>query len=394
MVNNNIFLEGISQLQTEEEKSFSHFNKTKISPENVISFSYQSLYKNINAFSNLKYSENAIYEEKTLSYLNKLIQKNIEETKNNNVSVRTINSSFINNSYSYSNMKSMSNIIRNNSTISLSGTSSSIKRYEEFFSSKDKNISVNKSRNLSISKSGNNNSVNKSGVKSHLFQQNNRQSNLLDIKFNRSKQQNKKSKLDKSENSFLMNINLKTENENAEEKGKSKLKLRLSKNEFQISRSISPRKRVRKESCVYPVIKIGIESIDNKLKDKKLLVSTGINKEIAHSFQENKKKLKKIKRITVASNNNTIKEIEKVFFGHNLAHKPEAISPRKSTRERRRIKQKDLKADINNIRKKSNNKSMNTIMNDYEIKRENKNNNLYDDNYLAKEPNDEECIII
>ena len=37
---------------------------------------------------------------------------------------------------------------------------------------------------------------------------------------------------------------------------------------------------------------------------------------------------------------------------------------------------------------------MNTIMNDYEIKRDNKINNLYDDNYLAKEPNDEECIII
>ena len=392
MVNNNIFLEGISQLQTEEEKSFSHFDKTKISPENVISFSYQSLYKNINAFSNLKYSKNAIYEEKTLSYLNKLIQKNIEDTKNNNVSVRPINSSFINNSYS--NMKSMSNIIRNNSTISLSGTSSSIKRYEEFFSSKDKNISVNKSRNLSIRKSGNNNSVNKNGVKSHLFQQNNRQNNLLDIKFNRSKQQNKKSKLHKSENSFLMNINLKNENENAEGRGKSKLKLRLLKNEFQITRSLSPSKRVRRESCVYPVIKIGIESIDNKLKDKKLLVSTGINKEIAYSFQENKKKLKKKKRNTVASNNNTIKEIEKVFFGHNLAHNPQAISPRKSTREKRKSKQKDLKADINNIRKKSYNKSMNTIMNDYEIKRDNKINNLYDDNYLAKEPNDEECIII
>ena len=393
MVNNNIFLEGITQLPTEEEKSFSHFDKTKISTENVISFSYQSLYKNINAFSNLKYSKNAIYEEKTLSYLNKLIQKNIEDPKNN-VSIRTIISSYRNNSYSYSNMGGLSNVVRNNSTISLSGTSSSIKRYEEFFGSKDKNISINKSRNLSISKSGNNNSVNKSGVKSHLLQQNNRPSNLLDIKFNRSKQQNKKSKLDKSEDSFLMNINLKTENENPEGKGKTKLKLRLSKNESQFTKTISPRKRVRRESCVYPIIKIGIESIDNKLKDKKLLVNTDINKEIENSFKGNKKKLKKIKKTTVASKNNTIKKIEKVFFGHNHAHKPETISPRKFTRERRKSKQKELKADINHFRKKSNNKSMNTIMNDYEIKRVNKINNLYDDNYLAKEQNDEECIII
>ena len=393
MLNNNIFLEGISQIPTEEEKSFSHFDKTKISPENVISFSYQSLYKNINAFSNLKYSKNPIYEEKTLSYLNKLIQKNIEDTKNN-VSMRTIISSFRNNSHSYSNMKSMSNIIKNNSTISLSGTSSSIKRYEEFFSPKDKNISINKSRNLSISKSGNNNSVNKSGVKSNLFQQNNRLSNLLDIQFNRSKQINKKSKLDKSEDSFLMNINLKSENEKAEGKGKSKLKLRLSKNESQINRTISPRKRVRRDSCAYPVIKIGIESIDNKLKDKKLLVNTDINKEIEHSFKGNKKKLKKIKRTVASNNNNTIKRIEKVFFGHNYAHKPETISPRKITRERRKSKQKELKAEINNFRMKINNKTMNSIMNDYEIKRVNKINNLYDDNYLAKEQDDEECIII
>ena len=191
-----------------------------------------------------------------------------------------------------------------------------------------------------------------------------------------------------------MNINLKSENEKAEGKGKSKLKLKLSKNESQINRTISPRKRVRRDSCAYPVIKIGIESIDNKLKDKKLLVNTDINKEIENSFKGNKKKLKKIKKTTVASKNNTIKKIEKVFFGHNHAHKPETISPRKFTRERRKSKQKELKADINHFRMKSNNKSMNTIMNDYEIKRENKINNLYDDNYLAKEQNDEECIII
>ena len=120
------------------------------------------------------------------------------------------------------------------------------------------------------------------------------------------------------------------------------------------------------------------------------MVNTDINKEIAHSFKENKKKSKKIKRSAVDSKNNTIKKLEKVFYGHN----PVNISKRKSTRERPKTKQKKLKPDINNIKIKRNNKSVNTKVNDNEINEDNNINNMYDDNYLAKEKNDEECIII
>ena len=43
---------------------------------------------------------------------------------------------------------------------------------------------------------------------------------------------------------------------------------------------------------------------------------------------------------------------------------------------------------------KRNNKSLNTKVDDYEINGDHKINNMRDDNYLAKEQKDEECIII
>lgn len=76
----------------------------------------------------------------------------------------------------------------------------------------------------------------------------------------------------------------------------------------------------------------------------------------------------------------TIKRIENIFFGN----KSNNVSIRKT---KRKSKQKEQKLD--NIQMKS---SSNTLKNKHI--NDDKKNNIYSDNYLAKEQNEEECIII
>ena len=105
-IKNKSFLEGIVQMSSEEEKSFHHFNKKNISPQSIISFKYEPLYKNINEFTNLKYSQDINYQEKTLSFLKKLIKFNYSSKKDDSF-YKSINSRSLSIS---SNLHNISNI--------------------------------------------------------------------------------------------------------------------------------------------------------------------------------------------------------------------------------------------------------------------------------------------
>jgi len=68
------FLEKIQDISFEEE-NFKHFNEKNLTKEGVISFSFESIYQNINIITNMKYSKNKIYQEKTIKFLKKLENK-------------------------------------------------------------------------------------------------------------------------------------------------------------------------------------------------------------------------------------------------------------------------------------------------------------------------------
>lgn len=88
----NIFLDKITEMSSSEEYLTHKFDKKDLAKDGVISFTLESIYQNINAYSNMKYSQNKIFQEKTLNYLNKLIN-NIEKTSSSESSSRSISSS-------------------------------------------------------------------------------------------------------------------------------------------------------------------------------------------------------------------------------------------------------------------------------------------------------------
>ena len=69
-----IFLEQIPEISSDEEYSLHQFEKRDLVLEEVISFSLNSIYQNINSYTNLEYSKNKNFQEKTLKYINKLIE--------------------------------------------------------------------------------------------------------------------------------------------------------------------------------------------------------------------------------------------------------------------------------------------------------------------------------
>ena len=71
---NKIFLEQIPEIYSEKDYLFNKFDKEDLVKEEVISFSFESIYQNINTSTNLEYSKNKIIQEKALKYINKLIE--------------------------------------------------------------------------------------------------------------------------------------------------------------------------------------------------------------------------------------------------------------------------------------------------------------------------------
>ena len=74
-----------------EEDSVNHLNEKNLKKEEVISFTFESIYQNINTITNMKYSKNRIYQEKTIKFL-----KKIESKPNTSISSKDNKNSFSN----------------------------------------------------------------------------------------------------------------------------------------------------------------------------------------------------------------------------------------------------------------------------------------------------------
>ena len=95
----NIFLDKIPEISSsEEENSLKQFDKNILSKETVTSFCLNSIYQNINIFTNFKYSNNEYFQQKTLNYLNNLI--NGKGKKSQSISQSSFSSESQSNSFS------------------------------------------------------------------------------------------------------------------------------------------------------------------------------------------------------------------------------------------------------------------------------------------------------
>ena len=70
---NKLFFENIPEISFEEVNGNTRYKSLR--KEEVISFSFESLYQNINTITNMKYSKNKILQEKTINFLKKLTKK-------------------------------------------------------------------------------------------------------------------------------------------------------------------------------------------------------------------------------------------------------------------------------------------------------------------------------
>ena len=370
MENNKSLLEEISQLNSEFEKTINQFDNSTLFPDSAISFSFSSIYININSYTNFQYSWNPIYQDKTLTYLNKLIKKSNVSLKSVYYS-KTISSSSL--SDPSSNIKSLSNIIKKDSlSLSFNRTNSSISKYKDFLNIKD-----NKKSNYI---DGNN------GIKSAFFDFENKAINNDKVK-----KMKRKLKYTDSEH-----LKIKSDNKNKKLKSNKKEKI-------QTLKSISKKRQKRKPS-INQVIKINLKetfNFDNiDIKNNELFKRTDIKKEKIFSDKENKKKIKKKKKknsIISQNNNIAIKNIEAQF----LNKKQEKASPRKSIIDKKRERIKSLQKELNlnnniSIKKpnKSNNALNNNDLNPIENKKLDREEKIYSENYFAKEQKEEDCIII
>ena len=84
IITNKIILDNIPDINTDEEYSFHHFDYEDLSMEAVTSFTLESIYKNINIHTKMKYLQNKIYQEKTLKFLTKLIENKTRVSSDHN----------------------------------------------------------------------------------------------------------------------------------------------------------------------------------------------------------------------------------------------------------------------------------------------------------------------
>ena len=141
-----LILEKIPDISFEEEKS-NHFNEKNLSKEGVISLSFESIYQNINTITNMKYSKNKIYQEKTIKFLKQLAnKKNISISSKDNKSSFSNSFSDDNNSISFDSLSKSSK--KGSSLNNISIRSSRKIDSLELFSESSKNYNNNKSEEL------------------------------------------------------------------------------------------------------------------------------------------------------------------------------------------------------------------------------------------------------
>ena len=113
---NKLFLDKIHEMSFDEGNSIYQFDNAALKQEEIISFSLESLYHNINTITEMKYSKNKIYQEKTIKFLKKLMNKTVTSSKS---SSNTSEYSSFSNSLSNEESSSYNSNIEKSKSISL-----------------------------------------------------------------------------------------------------------------------------------------------------------------------------------------------------------------------------------------------------------------------------------
>ena len=93
---NKLFLDKIHEMSFDEGNSIYQFDNKYLKQEEIISFSLESLYQNINMITEMEYSKNKIYQEKTIKFLKKLMDKGVTSSKSSSSNSSEKSSSFSN----------------------------------------------------------------------------------------------------------------------------------------------------------------------------------------------------------------------------------------------------------------------------------------------------------
>ena len=373
MCQNKSFFDKISEISSKDDNSSHQFDKNDLVPEGAISFSYESLYKNINSFTNMRYSKNNLFQEKTLAFLTKLIK--MESSKN-------INSSFISDNLSKIKMTE-SNLMKKD-TLSLSGSNSSFrKKYGELLNVKENNF-------LQLS-------TEKSKLKSAAFDNNDNNKGVIN-KCKSVKKKNKGKKQNKL-NLDLFGINI---NEKMNEKSMNQSKTK-EKNKAKVSPSKKKRHTIFKS-----IHKIKLEENSN--------IESNINSNYNNCNQkknklgpeiQNKKNNKKRKRNSQvykakyfigfeSDNNNNFEKVSRMSRKSQI--KDKSIAKKRTTQFHQKSTEKVINLNnLNNSNKKQNKVIKEPLIQSDKkvVKLKNTVNNISNSlDYFAKEEKEEECIII
>ncbi len=372
MCQNKSFFDKISEISSKDDNSFRQFDNNNLVPEGVITFSFEPLYKNINTFTNMKYAKNNSLQEKTLTFLSKLMQ--IESSS------KKINSSFISNYISGIKMTE-SNLMRKD-TLSFSGSNSSFrKRYGELLNIKEKNY-------MQLS-------TEKSKMKSAAFDMNDNNKKEV-IKNCRSiKKKNRDKSPGKLYQDLLNNNNNNNNNNVINEKGTNQ-----SKTKERQKNKVSPLKRNR-YTIFKSLNKIKLEensNIESNINSNNFNIQR--KKKVSPDILNNKKNTKRKRNsqcynaknfLALYTDNNNNENISRVSKKSNV--KDKSINKKrtkqfhqKSTEKiinLKRINQKQTKSIKENL--------FNSDKKVGKVKNDNNNNSL---DYFAKEEKEDECTII
>ena len=365
--NHNNILDKIPEFDSDEEYSTHQFSLSDLSKENTTSFSIESIYQNINAYTNMEYSKNKNYQQKTLDYINKLLKKK-DKTK-------------LSSSHSYNYSYSDNDDINNNNI------SSKINKSSSFSNS----FSNNKNKSFSVDINTKNNSKKNNNILYNLLQltENESVKNSIynsDNLYKRKKHRNKNNKNKSNAESRCMtkeNIEIPKNHGSVSLRPSSKLNNINNKNTF---KSKSPKKRRKKEEKF-------TFKIDNS-NDSKSRSNSNYDK-LSNKHSKKKFSKKKTNSVFEEKKAKTMKKKGSVFMQTENANNNN-IKNAKTTKNTRRKSQIDNKFNLkDNFKRKSGQSNKNTRikLDILDEKIDNKGGIRNSLAYFAKEEKDE-CIII
>ena len=150
-------MDKIPEVSSSEEDSIKEFDKKYLLKETVASFSFESIYQNINIFTKLQYSKNEYFQQKTLNFLANLVNNNDKLSKNESESIsssesQSSSSSFSNFFFDYNLKKANkedSKLLKNlNSNSSFSNSLLNNQKYEDLLYDNSKKSDEKSNHNL------------------------------------------------------------------------------------------------------------------------------------------------------------------------------------------------------------------------------------------------------